>query len=97
MRDMAVTFSGQRPGEELNGLEELHDKFMQPDVEDVIAVVVVRRAKRVLPDDKDGYPVVRFARIEPVAVDDVDEAKAMLERAYAARGGNEALDLGGDL
>ncbi len=94
---MAVTISGQRPGEELNGLEELHDKLMEADADDVVAVVVIRRVKRVLPDDKDSYPVVRLARIEPVAVDDVPEATAMLERAYAARTGNEALDLGGDV
>ncbi|MGX5770794.1 hypothetical protein ACWKWN_08590 [Microbacterium trichothecenolyticum] len=91
---MAVTFSGQRPSEELNGLEDLHDAFMKADADDVIAVVVVRRAKRVLPDDKDGYPVVRFARIEPVAAEDVEAAQAILERAYSARTGAETLDLG---
>ncbi|GAA4762312.1 hypothetical protein [Microbacterium gilvum] len=92
---MTVQFSGQRPGAELNGLEDLHDDLMKADAEDVLVVGIVRRAKRVLNDEKDEqYPVVRFARVEPV-LDDAGRktVQQLLDQAYRARTGNEALDL----
>lgn len=94
MREMAVMFSGQRPGEELNGLERLHDAFMAPDAEDVVVVAVVRRSKRTMNDEKgEEYPTVRFARVEPVLESDKLGALQILDRAYKERTGNEALDI----
>ncbi|MDF2554171.1 MAG: hypothetical protein K0R60_66 [Microbacterium sp.] len=91
---MSVMFSGQRPGEELNGLERLHDHFMEPGADDVVVVALVRQSKRTLNDEKgEQYPTIRFARVEPVTENDVTAARAMLDRAYKARTGNEALDL----
>lgn len=92
---MSVMFSGQRPGEELNGLEALHDELMEPHVEDVLVVGIVRRSKLVLNDEKDEqYPVVRFARVEPVLNEKDDKTvRGVLDRAYKARTGREALDL----
>ncbi|MFD4957110.1 hypothetical protein [Microbacterium sp. NPDC058389] len=93
---MAVMFSGQRPGEELNGLERLHDAFMEADADDVVVVALVRRSKRTINDEKgEAYPTVRFARVEPVTDNDHAAALAMLDRAYKARTGNEALELPG--
>jgi hypothetical protein len=89
-------FSGQRPGEELNGLERLHDEFMRPDAEDVLVVAIVRRSKRTLNDEKgEEYPTVRFARVEPVTENDKVAAQQMLDRAYLARTGNDSLELPG--
>ena len=91
---MSVMFSGQRPGEELNGLEPLHDYFMAPEADDVVVVAIVRKSKRTMNDEKgEAYPTVRFARVEPVGDDDKLAALSMLDRAYRARSGNEALDL----
>jgi hypothetical protein len=87
-------FSGQRPGEELNGLERLHDVFMKPGAEDVVVVAIVRQSKRTMNDEKgEEYPTVRFARVEPVLEGDKLDALQILERAYKQRTGNEALDI----
>ena len=94
MRQMSVMFSGQRPGEELNGLERLHDQFMEAGAEDVVVVAIVRQSKRTMNDEKgEEYPTVRFARVEPVLAGDKLDALQMLDRAYKERTGNEALDI----
>lgn len=91
---MSVMFSGQRPGEELNGLERLYDDFMKADSEDVVVVAIVRRASRKFDDEKgEAHPTVRFARVEPVLDGDKLETLQILDRAYKARTGNEALDI----
>lgn len=90
---MGVQLSGQVPGEEYNGLEALHDELMADVVDDVVAVVVFRRAKRVLPDDKDAYPILRIARVEAIKGAGEDAARELLDDAYKTRTGNEALDL----
>lgn len=90
---MGIQLSGQVPAEEYNGLEALHDTLMADVVDDVVAVVVFRRAKRVLPDDKDAYPILRIARVEAIQGAGVGTARELLESAYKARTGNEALDL----
>lgn len=90
---MGVQLSGQVPAEEYNGLESLHDELMADVVEDIVAVVVFRRAKRVLPDEKDPYPILRIARVEPVSGDGTDAARDLMDAAYKARTGNEALDM----
>lgn len=90
---MGIQLSGQVPAEEYNGLEALHDALMADVVDDVVAVVVFRRAKRVLPDDKDAYPILRIARVEAIQGAGEDAARALLDEAYKARTGNEALDM----
>lgn len=91
---MAIKWSSKKPAEDLNGLEALHDEFMQPEPEDVVVIAIARRAGRHLPDGDEPYPEVRFARIEPVlGADDKLAALAMVERAYQARTHNEALDM----
>lgn len=92
---MGIQLSGQVPAEEYNGLEALHDELMADVVEDVVAVVIFRRAKRVLPDDKDAYPILRIARVEAIRGAEEDAARELLDDAYKARTGNEALDLSG--
>lgn len=90
---MGIQLSGQVPAEDYNGLESLHDALMEDVVEDVVAVVIFRRAKRVLPDDKDPYPIIRIARVEPVNGDGVATARGLMDAAYKARTGNEQLDM----
>lgn len=90
---MGIQLSGQVPAEEYNGLEALHDELMADVVDDVVAVVVFRRAKRVLPDDKDAYPILRIARVEVVPKDDEESARELMNDAYKARTGNAALDM----
>lgn len=90
---MGIQLSGQVPAEEYNGLEALHDELMADVVDDVVAVVVFRRAKRVLPDDKEPYPILRIARVEAIQGSSEDTARALLDDAYKARTGNEALDM----
>jgi hypothetical protein len=89
---MGIQLSGQVPAEEYNGLEAMHDVLMEDVVDDVVAVVVFRRAKRVLPDDKDAYPILRIARVEVVSGAGEDTARELLDSAYKVRTGNEALD-----
>lgn len=91
---MGIQLSGQVPAEEYNGLEALHDDLMADVVEDVVAVVVFRRAKRVLPDDKEPYPILRIARVEAVTGEHAEAARFLLEGAYKLRTGNERLDFG---
>lgn len=92
---MGIQLSGQVPAEEYNGLESLHDELMADVADDVVAVVVFRRAKRVLPDDKDAYPILRIARVEAIQGAGEDTARQLLDEAYKARTGNEALDMSG--
>jgi hypothetical protein len=55
--------SGQRPGEEQNGLDEIADELLAPNSEDVVVVAVMRVTKIVDAVEKgDRYPVVRIAR-----------------------------------
>lgn len=98
MRQMsAIKWSSKKPADDLNGLEPLLEHFMDPQPEDVVAITIVRRAVRHLPDGDDAYPEVRFARIEPVLGDeDRVTVQGILERAYQARVHDEALDLGDD-
>jgi hypothetical protein len=87
--------SGQRPGDEQNGLDEIADELLAPNSEDVVVVAVMRVTKIVDAVEKgDRYPVVRIARIEPLEGEAVDVAQKLLQEAYAQRTGNEALDLG---
>lgn len=95
---MSVNLSPARPAEDNNGLEALHDLLMKPNVEPIVAVVVMNRTKRVFGDadtEDSDYPVMRFSAIEPVL--DAEE-KAMvvdlLDRIRSKRTGKQALDLG---
>ena len=87
--------SGQRPGEEQNGLNELSDELMEANAEDVVVVAVMRVTKIVDNVEKgERHPVVRIARVEPLRDQpSIDAAQKLLQGAYAARTGNEALDL----
>jgi hypothetical protein len=91
----AIKWSSKKPAEDLNGLEDLNEHFMAPQPEDIVAITIVRRSVRHLPDGDDPYPEVRFARIEPVlSAEDRTTVLGILERAYQARAHDEALDLG---
>lgn len=99
---MTVMISGQRPGEELNGLNDLDEHLMGADAEDVVVVAVMRVTKIVDNVEKgERHPVVRIARVEPLLEGSAkDTAALLMQGAYEARTGNEALDLsdveGGD-
>lgn len=92
---MSVMISGQRPGEELNGLNELQEPLLEADAEDVVVVATMRVTKIVDNVEKgERYPVVRLARVEPLLDESARETAAQLmQGAYEARTGNEALDL----
>lgn len=92
---MTVMLSGQRPGDELNGLNDLQDDLLAPDAGDVVVVAVMRVTKIVDNVEKgERYPVVRLARVEPLLDESAkDTATDLLQGAYEARTGNEALDL----
>ena len=86
----------------MNGLNDLQEQLVKPDAEDVIVVAVVRATKIVDNLEKgERYPVVKLARVEPLLDGSAKEtATNLLQGAYEARTGNEALDLsdveGGD-
>lgn len=92
---MSVMISGQRPGEELNGLNDLGEHLMEADAEDVVVIAVMRVTKIVDNVEKgERHPVVRLARVEPVLEESAKGTAAQLmQGAYEARTGNEALDL----
>jgi hypothetical protein len=91
----AIKWSAKKPADDLNGLEDLLEHFMDPQPEDVVAITIVRRSARHLPDADDPFPEVRFARVEPVlSEEDKVTVLGILERAYQARAHDEALDLG---
>jgi hypothetical protein len=92
---MTVNISGQVPGEQLNGLIDRQDVLLAERTPDsFLAVVVIERAKRNYDDVKQvTSAVIRFRHIEPVFDEDADEARALLERTYARRTGNESLPI----
>lgn len=94
---MSVQLSPAKPAEDHNGLEALADELMKADVaEPVVVVGVLARTKRVLGDsdsEDSDYPVLRWARIEPVLEGDREAAVAMADAALAARSGKAALEM----
>jgi hypothetical protein len=91
----AIKWSAKKPADDLNGLEDLLEHFMDPQPEDVVVIAIARRSARHLPDGDDPFPEVRFARVEPVlSEEDKVTVLGILERAYQARAHDEALDLG---
>lgn len=92
---MTVELTPAKPSDENNGLALHADDLMKAHPKPILAVVVIERIKRVLPDgERDPYPVVRFTRIEPVLADDVDAVTAAMERAASVRG-QAQLDMDG--
>jgi hypothetical protein len=90
----AIKWSAKKPADDLNGLEDLLEHFMDPQPEDVVVIAIARRSARHLPDGDDPFPEVRFARVEPVlSEEDKVTVLGILERAYQARAHDEALDL----
>lgn len=90
---MTVNISGQVPGEQQNGLVDIEATFMQERTPDpLMAVVIVERASLKYNDVKQEWSaVVRFRHIEPLSGALAVDARALLERAYATRTGEETL------
>lgn len=93
---MTVNISGQVPGEQGNGLLAIEEELLLDErtPEPLIAVCVIDRASLKYNDVKQEWSaVIRFRQIEPVLGSDATDARALLERAYARRTGEQTLPI----
>lgn len=89
---MAISISGQVPGESVNAMVTLDEEW-QKDItpEPVYAVVKIERAGFKHDDSKqERRPIMKVSHIE---IPDQGTAQQLLRDAYEARTGENALDL----
>lgn len=92
-----VNISGQVPGEQLNGLLGIEEEFLSLRTpEPRLAVAIIERSAWKFNDAKqETSAVIRIRHIEFASVDSEDAValRGILERQYAARTGNEYLEI----
>ncbi len=96
---MTISISGQVPAEAQNGMVALEDSWTKERTPDpVFAIVKIERHGFKFVDAKQEHAAtMKFTHIEPVTADDLETAKAMLDRACRARGGSESTAVELDL
>ncbi|KKI16401.1 MULTISPECIES: hypothetical protein [unclassified Leucobacter] len=91
---MVLKYAAKRPGDDLDGLQDLEEHFVEVSPEDVYAVVLIG-AHTIVEDGNDGsrQASVRIKRIEPVSGADAETVRKLLDSHYAKRTGNTQLEL----
>jgi hypothetical protein len=92
---MTISISGQVPAKEQNGMYDLEADWTEERTPDpVLAVVKIERDGLKFKDaDALWSATSKFTHIEPLEGEDADLARALLEKAYAKRTGNESLPM----
>jgi len=94
---VVINISGQVPAEAQNGMTVLEEDWIGDRTpEPVIAVVRIERDGVKLKDaTQDRRATLKFTHIEPLSGSQADQARKLLEKACAKRGGDVSTPLDG--
>lgn len=91
---MTLRYAAKRPTEDLDGMQQHEDDFLQiADPQDIVAVVIVQRHQFIGETGQPRRASLKIKHIEPLEGDAVEAARKLLASAYSARTGNEQLPI----